>query len=392
VPSNADQSWEIRLVLYFSDILTTTIKAVVNDFEQFFKNNSFLNRRASRDLINNTLAENNNINSNNISINYNNNNNKAFFPIRENPENKLKSMRDNILILRRCFKNLRDYCLNNYTRKFDTTMSAGKPIFYRQQFLYDQRFLDKTFYFLEKAKDILSKYNEPLKIPQQKIGNDDNNNINKENRKIKISTASAHQNNQNINNELLLEIWTNLNDSVKFSFQFISAMCKDHPENKRRVYRENSEKNLFLHFLLSYEDASKCFLDIIKDNEKVMNSLSKGNNFVKNKNNYYDDENDNDNVIGKVLTYLNKCEKYDTKNLSTLSKFLKTGDVGITSNQQYIFEEIFINGKDRFLLKIKPLYDDIKFLVIFKNDKDIYVQKTLIEFSNTQIPYEQKNN
>ena len=40
VPSNADQSWEIRLVLYFSDILTTTIKAVVNDFEQFFKNNS----------------------------------------------------------------------------------------------------------------------------------------------------------------------------------------------------------------------------------------------------------------------------------------------------------------------------------------------------------------
>ena len=390
VPSNADQSWEIRLVLYFSDILTTTIKAVVNDFEQFFKNNSFLNRRASRDLINNTLAENNNINSNNISINYNNNNNKAFFPIRENPENKLKSMRDNILILRRCFKNLRDYCLNNYTRKFDTTMSAGKPIFYRQQFLYDQRFLDKTFYFLEKAKDILSKYNEPLKIPQQKIGNDDNNNINKENRKIKISTASAHQNNQNINNELLLEIWTNLNDSVKFSFQFISAMCKDHPENKRRVYRENSEKNLFLHFLLSYEDASKCFLDIIKDNEKVMNSLSKGNNFVKNKNNYYDDENDNDNVIGKVLTYLNKCEKYDTKNLSTLSKFLKTGDVGITSNQQYIFEEIFINGKDRFLLKIKPLYDDIKFLVIFKNDKDIYVQKTLIEFSNTQIPYEQK--
>ena len=203
MPSNADQSWEIRLVLYFSDILTTTIKAVVNDFEQFFKNNSFLNRRASRDLINNTLAENNNINSNNISINYNNNNNKAFFPIRENPENKLKSMRDNILILRRCFKNLRDYCLNNYTRKFDTTMSAGKPIFYRQQFLYDQRFLDKTFYFLEKAKDILSKYNEPLKIPQQKIGNDDNNNINKENRKIKISTASAHQNNQNINNELL---------------------------------------------------------------------------------------------------------------------------------------------------------------------------------------------
>ena len=67
-------------------------------------------------------------------------------------------------------------------------------------------------------------------------------------------------------------------------------------------------------------------MDIIKDNEKVMNSLSKGNNhLVKNNINNFDEDdiNDNNNVIGKVLNYLNNSDKYDTKNLSTLSKFLK---------------------------------------------------------------------
>ena len=210
----------------------------------------------------------------------------------------------------------------------------------------------------------------------------------KDNKKMKSSTRSVRKNLNTKDNNLILDIWKYLNESIKFSFQFISAMCKDHPENKRRVYKENMEKNLFIHFLLDYEDASKCLLDIIKDNEKVMNSLSKGNNQGKNNRNNL--EEDNDNVIGKVLNYLNTCDKYDTKNLSTLSKFLKTGDIGITSNQQYIFEEIFINGKDRFLLKVKPLYDDIQFLVVFKNSDDTYVQKSLIEFSDSQIPYEQK--
>jgi len=388
VPSNSDQSWEIRLVLYFSDILSNTIQLVVNEFEQMFKTNALAFRRASKDIGNNSNLENNN-----ISMNINNMN-RSGIPAKDRPEDRLKILKDNLFLLRRCFKNLRDYCLNNFTRKFDISMSAGKPIFYRQQFLYDQRFLEKTFYFLEKAKEILTKFNEPLKIPQQKNVNEDMNmNINnqKDNRKMKLSTRSAKKNLNTKDNNLLLDIWKYLNESIKFSFQFISAMCKDHPDNKRRVYKENNEKNLFIHFLLDYEDASKCLLDIIKDNEKVMNSLSKGNNnLVRNNKNNLEEDSDNDNVIGKVLNYLNDSDKYDTKNLSTLSKFLKTGDVGITSNQQYIFEEIFINGKDRFLLKIKPLYDDIQFLVVFKNDNDTYVQKSLIEFSDSQIPYEQK--
>ena len=393
IPSNADQSWEIRLVLYFSDVLSNTIQLVLNEFDQMFKSNALYLRHPSKELGNNSNIDNNNIN--NYSQNINNMNRSALQG--KDKDDRLKYLKDIIFILRRCFKNLRDYCLNNFTRKFDTSMSAGKPIYFRQQFLYDQRFLEKTFYFLEKAKDILPKFNEPIKIPQQKIGNDDinpnNMNINNNQndmRKMKLSTRSAKKNVQIKDNNIILEIWKYFNDSIKFSFQFISAMCKDHPLNKRRVYKENSEKNLFIHFLLDYEDASKCLLDIIKDNEKVMNSLSKGNNnFIKNNRNNLDEDN-NDNVIGKVLNYLNKCDKYDTKNLSTLSKFLKTGDVGITSNQQYIFEEIFINGKDRFLLKIKPLYDDIQFLVVFKNENDTYSQKSLIEFSNTQIQYEQK--
>ena len=370
IPSNVDQSWEIRLVLYFSELLTKTIQQVVSDFDQMFKSNFFAFKSPIKDMGNNSLVDNNN----NYSINVNNNLNKTSIPIKERPEDRLKILKENTLILRKGFKNLRDYCLNNYTRKFDTSMSAGKPIFYRQQFLYDQRFLEKTFYFLEKAKEILIKFNEPIKLPQQKMVNDDinvNMNINnqKENRNLRKNLQSK-------DNNILLEISKYLNDSIKFSFQFISAMCKDHPENKRRVYKENSEKNLFIHFILDYEDASKCLLDIIKDNEKVMNSLSKGNNPGKNKNNL---DEDNDNIIGKVLNYLNICDKYDTKNLSTLSKLLKTGDVGITSNQQYVFEEIFINGKDRFLLKIKPLYDDIQFLVVYKT-KNNKIFSCAIEF------------
>ena len=393
VPSNSDQSWEIKLVLNFSEILTNTIQLVVSDFEQMFKNNSSALRRHSIDMGNNSIADSNN----NYSSNINNNLNKSNYVPKDKPEDRLKSLRDNLFLLRKCFKNLRDYCLNNFTRKFDISMSEGKPIFYRQQFLYDQRFLEKTFYFLERAKEILTKFSEPIRIPQQKMGNEDiNMNINnnqKDKRKSRLSAKNVKKNFNTKDNNILLDIWKYLNDSIKFSFQFISAMCKDHPENKRKVYKENNDKNLFIHFLLDYEDASKCLLDIIKDNEKVMTSLSKGNNqLMKNNINNFDEDdiNDNNNVIGKVLNYLNNSDKYDTKNLSTLSKFLKTGDVGITSNQQYIFEEIFLNGKDRFLLKIKPLYDDIQFLVVFKNENDQYIQKSLIEFSDSQVQYEQK--
>ena len=391
VPSNADQSWEIKLVLYFSDVLTSSLMSLKSDLDIFFKNNVITIKTPIKDMGNNSVLDNNN-NTFSQNINFV----RTGLPGKDKPEDRLKSLRDNIFILRKCFKNLRDYCLNNFTRKFDTTMSAGKPIFYRQQFLCDQRFLEKTFYFLEIAKLNLKNFNEPIKIPQKNTGNDGtidiNLNINnqKDTKKFMKPNRNSRKNMQNKDNNIIIDIRNYLEDSVKYSFQFISAMCKDHPENKKRVYKENNEKNLFIHFLLDYEEASKCFLDIIKDNEKVMNSLSKGNKNNKNLDEDGGDADGNDNIIGKVLNHLNDNSAYDTKNLSTLSKFLKTGDVGITSNQQYIFEEIFIKGKDKFLLKIKPLYDDIQFLVVFKKENDMYVQKPLTDFTDSQIQSEQK--
>ena len=373
IPSNSDQSWEIRLILYYSEILTNKIQAIINfDCEQISKNFPAI-KRLSKDYINNS-SENNFSTINNRS---------SLPPPKEKKfEDKLKTLKENLFILRDCFQNLTAYCLNNYSRKYDISMSPGKPIFYRQQFLYDQRFLENTFLFLINAKTIQEKIEKIEENPQNLgIGADINNQKEDKKLRIKPSTKSIKKINfsKNITDERK-KILKYLNDSIKLSFEFISAMCKDHPKNKSKVF---DNKYLFIDYLLDYEKASKCFLDIIKDNENFMNLLSKENNDNQKKSKRNLDDESSGNVIEKVINYLNSNDKYDLKNLSTLSKFLITGDVGITSNQQYIFEEIFVNGKDRFLMKVKPLYDDIQLLVVFKNG-DTYTQKTLIEFSDSQ--------
>ena len=379
IPSNNDQSLEIRLVLYFYENLTNNIDSIINlDFDQLFKNSPApVIKRVSKDFINNSLE-----------INYSNN--RSSLPNKERIEDKLYKIKENIKILITCFKELTKYCLNNYKRKFDITMSTGKPIFYRQQFLYDQHFLDKTFIFLKKARDITSKY-DIEKLLKQKLGEDGevNNQKGEKSNRLKASGKGLNKNNsKNTTSNLILDILTHLKYSIKLSFEFISAMCKDHSENKKIVFKE---KDLFIDCLLEYPEASKCFLDIIKDNEYFMNLLTKGNNDNDLKN-IKDDDDSSDNVIGKVLNHLNSMNEYKKEHLSTLSKFLITGDVGITSNQQYIFEEIFVNGKDRFLIKIKPLYNDIQLLVVFKdkNKNNNYIQKNLVDFSDSQIDYEKE--
>jgi len=380
VPSNGDQSLEIRLVLYFYENLTNNIDSIIHfDFEQLFKNSPPpIIQRASKDFINNSLE-----------INYSINN-RSILPTRERTEDKLYKIKENIKILITCFKELTKYCLNNYKRKFDITMSPGKPIFYRQQFLYDQHFLDITIFFLKKARDITSKY-DVEKLAKQKLGEDGevNNQKGEKSNRLKASAKVFNKNNsKNTTSSLILDILTHLKYSIKLSFEFISAMCKDHSENKKIVFKE---KELFIDCLLEYPEASKCFLDIIKDNEYFMNLLSKGSNDGEQNINKEDDDS-SDNVIGKVLNHLNSMNEYKKEHLSTLSKFLKTGDVGITSNQQYIFEEIFVNGKDRFLIKIKPLYNDIQLLVVFKDKSknNNYIQKSLVDFSDSQIEYEKE--
>ena len=378
IPSNSDQSWEIRLVLYYSEVLTSKIQAIINFDCDTLSKNVPAQKRLSKDYVNiNSSLE------NNFSIN-----NRSTMPLpakEKKSEDKLKTLKENLYILKECFQNLTAYCLNNYSRKYDIAMSPGKPIFYRQQFLYDQRFLENTFLFLINAKTIREKIGKIEDNPQN-INNVDNNQ--KKDVKIRLKqSAKAVRKSINLikpitnSTDERKKILRYLNDSIKLSFEFISAMCKDHAENKKKVF-EN--KYLFLDYLLEYEKASKCFLDIIKDNENFMNLLSKENNEILQKDNKGNpDDESSGNVIKKVIDYLNDNDKYDLKNLSTLSKFLITGDVGITSNQQYIFEEIFCNGKDRFLIKVKPLYDDIQLLVVFKSG-DNYIQKTLEEFSNSQ--------
>ena len=378
IPSNSDQSWEIRLVLYYSEVLTSKIQAIINFDCDTLSKNVPAQKRLSKDYVNiNSSLE------NNFSIN-----NRSTMPLpakEKKSEDKLKTLKENLYILKECFQNLTAYCLNNYSRKYDIAMSPGKPIFYRQQFLYDQRFLENTFLFLINAKTIREKIGKIEDNPQN-INNVDNNQ--KKDVKIRLKqSAKAVRKSINLikpatnSTDERKKILRYLNDSIKLSFEFISAMCKDHAENKKKVF---DNKYLFLDYLLEYEKASKCFLDIIKDNENFMNLLSKENNEILQKDNKGNpDDESNGNVIKKVIDYLNDNDKYDLKNLSTLSKFLITGDVGITSNQQYIFEEIFCNGKDRFLIKVKPLYDDIQLLVVFKSG-DNYIQKTLEEFSNSQ--------
>ena len=382
VPSNSDQSLEIRLVLYFYENLTNNVDSIIHlDFDQLFKSSPPpIIKKVSKDFINNSLEMNYSIN------------NRSSLPNKERIEDKLYKIKENIKILITCFKELTKYCLNNYKRKFDTTMSPGKPIFYRQQFLYDQHFLDKTFIFIKKARNITSKY-DIEKLTKQKLGEDGEVNNQKGGKlnRLKASSKGLNKNDsKNTTSSLILDILTHLKYSIKLSFGFISAMCKDHSENKKVVFKE---KDLFIDCLLEYPEASKCFLDIIKDNEYFMNLLTKGSSDSEQKINKDDDDDDSsDNVIGKVLNHLNSMNEYKKEHLSTLSRFLKTRDVGITSNQQYIFEEIFINGKDRFLIKIKPLYNDIQLLVVFKDKSknNNYIQKNLVDFSDSQIEYEKE--
>ena len=372
IPSNSDQSWEIKLVLYYSEILNVTIQSIVNTFTS---NIAQAEKRLSMEYLNNNSIE------NNFSFI-----NKSMQPGKElKIEEKLKFFREDLIILKKCFHNLTNYCLNNFSRKYDITMSPGKSIFYRQQFLCNQKFLDRIFIFLKYAKIIKEKI-KMIKDTSHNLGLENEKN-NKKSDKFSnpiqsIKTIKKISFSNTIINDIE-DILKYLDESIKLSFEFISAMCKDHPENKNKVF---INKDLFLDYLLDYDKASKCFLDIIKDNENFMNLLTKENNDYNIKYNKGNEEDDsNGNVIQKIINHLNKSDKYDLKNLSTLSKFLITRDIGITSNQQYIFKEIFINGKDHFLMKIKPLYDDIQLLVVYKNG-DAYDKKTLIEFTNSQRP------
>ena len=369
VPTTLEQTWEILLVLCFDKILTTQISKIKRtNFSKLLK------IPAKRGSVLGSIIQDVQEDQKNSEVN-------ALEKARSRSDSKKRKktilydtndmikefqpLEKTTMILKATFINLTNFCLNLFSRKFDIGISPGMPMYYRQQFLFSQGFAAKTFEFLEATKTFAEFYSEYIKKSQKKL-------------EIKFDKKAK-------NKYLVRLVLENLNETIKTSFLFISALCKKNQNNKKFAFQY---KKIFLEYLLKYEEASDCFLDIIKDDENIMNLLSKEGNESEDETNDLGN-NSQDNIILMVLNNLNMSETYEIKNLLTLSTFLKTGDSGITSNQEYIFDQIFVNGKDRFLVKIKPIYEDVQFLVVYKNENNQYIQKTLIEFCSSQLPYEQ---
>ena len=417
IPFEANQSMEIFIVLYFKNQLDEEV--------DFITNKNYRNLLGIEDV--NSLREsvesenrnsNNNINNNlenniddNLRSNYNNTTNKTFLlnnknntgTINNDKNNyksqkatimELKSIKDKILSLIKTFKNIIDYCLNNFKRKYDINISPGKPLNYRQQFLFDKCLFRKTFKYLKFTKEVSEIYNEYREYAKKRFEEEEEaeklrNTLHIDTRKNTIKTIGTlkEKGHLELNNNkefIIIELFKNIKETIKLSFEFINAMCKKNNNNKKIAFKY---KEIFLHYFLEYEEASKCFMDLLKENENIMNLINNNEkNIDKEK---YDIETDSDqkenNIIDQILLYLNKSKNYEPKNLSLLSKFLKLGDSGITSNQQYIFEQLFYRGKNRFLIKIKPLFDDIAFKIVYKGENKNFIEKNLIEFCNNRV-------
>ena len=371
VPSDANQSLEISILLYFKKQLNEQIDYLIKkDLEKIFRmdtetlratievrtSNNIRNNIGSITVENNTQNDNiNNINTHrSLKINRKsiNNNNNIFKNINKKSkkfiESELQSIIDQTKRLIKTYGYIKDYTLNQFPRKYETNISDGKALFYRQQFLYDQGILKKSFKYLEYTKrfdKMYKKHNEYIK------------------KKYKEEE----------------EVEKIIGKSVQKCFEFISSMCKNNPNNKKFAFKN---KELFLYYFLEYEEASDCFIDLLKENENIMNLIN--NQQYKNKENADESEEGEENIIDKILKYLNDSENYEKKNLKLLSNFLVINDSGITSNQQYIFEKLFYKGEDNFLIKIKPLYNDIEFKIVYKDENKNYIENNLIEFCNNQ--------
>ena len=409
IPSDVNQSLEISIVLYFKNQLNELIDYIIKrDYKKILGIENMRSLRGTLEV--NTNVINTNINTKNMSNNNNTNNNDNNNEVNNINNNRgtlnhvrtqdykskkniiidLKALKDKTLELIDSFKNIIDYCLNNFSRKYDINISPGKALYYRQQYLFDQGLLKKIFRYLEYTKNLNEMYEEYNQFTKkkfeeeeeaEKLRNTINLNIKKSVQKTIKSIEKKNVFDLNNNPDfIILEIFKNISTSIKLCFEFIYSMCKNNSNNKKIAF---NHKQLFLYYFLEYEEASKCFMDLLKENENIMNLINNQEN--KNNENVLESETGEDNIIDKILLYLNKSKNYERKNLSLLSKFLIIGDSGITSNQQYIFEELFFKGKDRFLIKIKPLYNDIEFKVVYRDENKVYMETNLIDFCNNRL-------
>ena len=394
IPYDINQSLEISIVLYFKNQLNEQIDFLLkNDYKKILGIETIRSLRGTIEVntntINNNIKDENNINTkkdtNNININ--NNARSSDYKSKKNMITDLKAVKDKTLQINESFRNIIDYCLNNFSRKYDINISPGKALFYRQQFLYDQGLLKKTFKYLEYTKNLNEIYEEYNEMNKKRFEEEEEaeklrSTLTLKKRKT-LKSINNKKNVLDLNNNpdfIILETFKNISESVKLCFEFIYSMCKNNHNNKKIAF---NHKAIFLYYFLEYEKASKCFMDLLKENENIMNLINNQEN--KNNENVLESETDEDNIIDKILLYLNKSKNYERKNLSLLSKFLIIGDSGITSNQQYIFEELFYHGKDRFLIKIKPLYNDIEFRIVYKDENNNYIEYNLIEFCNNRV-------
>ena len=409
IPSDTNQSLEISIVLYFKKQLNEQIDYIIKkDYKKMLGIETIHSIRGTIEVktntnINNNIGTNNAENTNQINTNTNevNNTNTNYnrgsinnnygksndYKSKKSVVMDLKTIKDKTFQLIETYKEIINYTLNNFSRKYEINISPGKALFYRQQFLYDQGLLKKTFKYLEYTKNLNEMYEQYNESNKKRFEEEE------EAEKLRSTVQMTIKKNFNKNEEkknvfdinnnpefIILEIFKNISVSIRLCFEFIYSMCKNNHNNKKIAF---NHKKLFLYYFLEYEEASKCFMDLLKENENIMNLINNQEN--KNNENVLESENDEENIIDKILLYLNKSKNYERKNLSLLSKFLIIGDSGITSNQQYIFEELFYKGKDRFLIKIKPLYNDIEFKIVYRDENKNYIENNLIEFCNNRL-------
>ena len=174
------------------------------------------------------------------------------------------------------------YVQNNLSRKYDINTSIDKPLYYRQQFLNEQGLLKKTFKYLEYTQNLNEVYKNYTEKNKKKI--DDEKEVEKIKSSINIDVKKPMRksmksiekknffdNNNNNADKLILESFKSISKTIEKSFKFIHSMCKNNNNNKKIAF---SHKNLFLYYFLEYEEAAKCFMDLLTENENIMNLIN----------------------------------------------------------------------------------------------------------------------
>lgn len=405
---NDNLSWEANLIVHFSKsynyLINKCIKSLSNITELKNELENVLLNKDNNNIENIIFNENKLLNSKK-----NNSNKKLKFKssklvnnfITENENNfskkelnkklyKISLIKLNWKKLYICYNNLKNYCVNKYSKRYDYNVSLGEPVCYRQDILKEQGFLKMTFNFFSSIEyvitldsqlnSILIMYNKKFNSIKSKL-KDDNFKIN-------------NNNNIDINEQThyfckhFLEEINNLNYIIKYSieegFEYIKYMCLN---NNSCIDYAFENRNIINNYFLKYKQAANCLIYIIKNNqfymEKIIHEETRKN--ISNK--------DNNNIVTIIIKYLYENNKvYDHNILNILSKLMIANNKGITSNQTYIYkclyESNFINERfnyyknNKFLITLEPKENEPMFYIKYKNEKNEYEYTTLSKFTS----------